>query len=270
MATTWRPKPTPATAEHRSGKAKFYFPDGFTPPIPNPPELLLPWEDRPGGRNPSRRAVRIFLYGGMLLLVRIFLYGGMLLLGLTLTLGLECRDHRGPAPDADHPAAQPRPADPNVTPELDGAAGPTGRFGPTVPRSSGLPAWRRQAGPTAFRPACLAQTGRSHGPDSRLLAAIAAVESGGQDRMVGDQGRSRGRYQIQRAYWAEGCHFGRVAWSYDRYVTDPRRCEQVMRWYWAAHAARTPQAKARVHNGGPGGMHVGATVAYWARVRSAM
>ena len=88
--------------------------------------------------------------------------------------------------------------------------------------------------------------------------------------MVGDQGRSRGRYQIQRAYWAEGCHFGRVAWSYDRYVTDPRRCEQVMRWYWAAHAARTPQAKARVHNGGPGGMHVGATVAYWARVRSAM
>jgi hypothetical protein len=226
MATTWRPKAI------RSGKAKFFFPK-FTPPTPAQPELLLPWEDRPGPKSLGRWTIRVGIYFGT------FVAG--------LTMGLECPEHRVLAPNADHPAAQPRPADANVTPELEippGSAGPCGPCGPLGPFS------------------------RLH--DRRLFAALAAVESGGRDNVVGDQGRSRGRYQIQRAYWAEGCRFGRVAWSYDRYVADPRRCEQVMRWYWAAHGARTPQAKARIHNGGPAGMHVGATAGYWAKVRRAM
>ena len=216
MATTWRPK-----FNHRG-----------QPVDPTPPERPLPWEDRPGEKSLARWTIRLGIYGGM------FLIG--------LTLGMECPEHRVLAPDSNHPATQPRPADPNVAAELEGTAGPVGLVGRVDAASR-----------------------RVRTDDRRLLAAIALIESGNCDSLVGDRGRSRGRYQIQRPYWSEACRFGGVAWSYDRYVTDPRRCEQVIRWYWQLHGARTPQAKARIHNGGPSGMHVAATKAYWTKVDAA-
>ena len=77
-----------------------------------------------------------------------------------------------------------------------------------------------------------------------LLAAIRQVESAGDDRAVGDGGRSRGPYQIGLAYWR-------------RYAP-------------AALAAGDLATLARVHNGGPGGAGLRATLGYWRRVKVAM
>ena len=102
---------------------------------------------------------------------------------------------------------------------------------------------------------------------ARLFEAIGQVESGGRDDAVGDSRRSRGRYQIGRAYWQDGCEHGAVTWSYDDYVIDPARCRQMMTWYWERHRARTDEERARMHNGGPNGHSNPATLGYWRRVQ---
>ena len=107
-------------------------------------------------------------------------------------------------------------------------------------------------------------------PDQRLLDAMRRVESGGNDRAVGDSGRSHGPYQIQRGYWNEACRYGGARWPYDRCVWDRQRSEQVIRWYWQKYGATTDQERARIHNGGPAGGHEPATAVYWTKVRRAM
>ena len=124
--------------------------------------------------------------------------------------------------------------------------------------------------------ACLA--GRADGaarvdarPSAALFSAIRQVESGGDNHAVGDLGASRGPYQIQRAYWQDACEYGKVRWSYSRWVWDRAKCEQVMRWYWKRYGARTDKDRARIHNGGgPRGLKLRSTLVYWARVKAAM
>lgn len=113
---------------------------------------------------------------------------------------------------------------------------------------------------------------KQSGPEARFFAAIRQVESGGDSQAVGDGGRSRGAYQIGRAYWKDACRFGGVTWSYDRYVRDAGRCEQVMRWYWhryvpGAYERGDLEVLARVHNGGPDGHRKKATLGYWRKVK---
>ncbi len=80
-----------------------------------------------------------------------------------------------------------------------------------------------------------------------LFDAIRQVESGGNDRAVGDGGRSRGPMQISRAYWQDA----RVPWPYDTHVWSRWHSEQVMLRYWAKYGALTDEQKARCHNAGP-------------------
>jgi hypothetical protein len=104
-----------------------------------------------------------------------------------------------------------------------------------------------------------------------LLDAIRQVESGGRTGwIVGDDGRSLGPYQIQRAYWRDS----RVPGRYDK-VQTPAYAERVMIAYWQRHCpealARGDWATlARVHNGGPTGQRKPATLKYWQKVRAAM
>jgi hypothetical protein len=107
-------------------------------------------------------------------------------------------------------------------------------------------------------------------PSVRLFNGIRQVESHGNDYAVGDHGQARGPYQIHAAYWRDACRFGGVRWSYARWVWDRRHCQQVMAWYWQAHHARSDQARARMHNGGPGGVRSPAARAYWRRVQRSM
>jgi hypothetical protein len=107
---------------------------------------------------------------------------------------------------------------------------------------------------------------------AKLLAAIRQVESAGNDRAVGDGGRSRGPYQIQAAYWADG---GGRPERYLKDVWNARACERVIVGYWSRHspaalAAGDWETLARVHNGGPAGAGRRATLGYWARVKDAM
>tara|TARA_Y100000310_G_scaffold174686_1_gene174800 strand:+ start:209 stop:808 length:600 start_codon:yes stop_codon:yes gene_type:complete len=103
--------------------------------------------------------------------------------------------------------------------------------------------------------------------EKRLFAAIREVESGGDDYAVGDGGKSRGAYQIGRAYWKDAIEHGGVDWNYDLWVWVRPHSEQVMRWYWERYDARTHEEKARIHNGGPRGMEKKATIKYWQKVQ---
>jgi hypothetical protein len=112
-----------------------------------------------------------------------------------------------------------------------------------------------------------------------LLAAIRQVESGGDAGAVGDGGRSRGPFQISRAYWTDGCRQleseGLAVVDYDQGVTDTYQSARVVLAYWRRWArgpldAGDLQALARIHNGGPRGDRKASTLAYWRRVEEAM
>jgi hypothetical protein len=103
-----------------------------------------------------------------------------------------------------------------------------------------------------------------------LFAAIRHVESGGNDRAVGDGGRSHGPLQIGRAYWhdAWGTYAGWPCYDYRR------SCETVLR-YWRKHCPRALAAGdvatlAKVHTGVPDGASKSATGKYCAKVKAAM
>lgn len=103
-----------------------------------------------------------------------------------------------------------------------------------------------------------------------LFVAMRHVESAGNDRAIGDGGRSKGPYQITRAYWSDACQFGGVRWNYDELVWSRSHSEQVMLWYWQRYGATTHEQRARMHNGGPRGHLKPTTLPYWNKVQAAM
>lgn len=104
-----------------------------------------------------------------------------------------------------------------------------------------------------------------------LLDAIRQVESGGRTgRIVGDEGRSLGPYQIQRPYWQDSGVPGRYT-----DVERPAYAEKVMIAYWERYCPEALEGGdwatlARVHNGGPAGHRKAATLRYWQKVSTAM
>lgn len=107
--------------------------------------------------------------------------------------------------------------------------------------------------------------------DTRLISAIRQVESGGNDRAIGDGGRARGPYQCHRAAWADACAYGKVQWDYETLAFSEPHARQAMIWYWARYKATTDESKARCWNGGPKwSRNPSATDAYWRKVQRAM
>lgn len=103
-----------------------------------------------------------------------------------------------------------------------------------------------------------------------LLDAIRVVETGGEPNggrdAVGDQGRSIGPFQIQRAYWLDSEVPG--SWEDCRDAAYARRVVQA---YWRRYAPQAfaradARVLARIHNGGPGGARSERTLVYWTRV----
>jgi len=109
------------------------------------------------------------------------------------------------------------------------------------------------------------------GADLRpLLNAIRQVESGGNNRAVGDAGKSKGPLQIQIGYWTDG---GGKAEDYERMVWNVEASERIVLGYWRRYcpkalAAGDLETLARVHNGGPAGARKRATLKYWQRVEA--
>ncbi len=81
----------------------------------------------------------------------------------------------------------------------------------------------------------------------RLCDAIRQVESGGNDRAVGDAGASVGPYQCGIAAWIDG---GGKAADYPRLAYDRAATEKVMIRYWARYGAKTDEERARCWNSG--------------------
>jgi len=107
---------------------------------------------------------------------------------------------------------------------------------------------------------------------NKLLDAIEKVESGGRPNAVGDQGRSRGAYQIQQGYWQDATKHGKVNWAYKPNVYDKAKSRQVVQMYWKRYAPEAyrrgdMETLARIHNGGPNGHKKQATQKYWAKVK---
>jgi len=111
-----------------------------------------------------------------------------------------------------------------------------------------------------------AQKPSSH--PARLFAAIAAVESGGDDNAVNTAENAIGQYQIRPAYYRDAIEY--MASHREECLRNPRIAEGIMEAYWMRYRCRSDEEKARCHNGGPQGMEKAATLPYWRKVRNAL
>ena len=107
----------------------------------------------------------------------------------------------------------------------------------------------------------------------KLFYAIAQVESNNNRLAVGDKGRSRGLYQISRAYWKDACRLSKCRWNYYDRVWNKYSSERVMIWYWKRFCKNALiemdyETLARIHNGGPRGDRKRSTYRYWNRVKN--
>lgn len=108
--------------------------------------------------------------------------------------------------------------------------------------------------------------------DARFLAALAAVESGGDDAAVNEREDAHGRYQIRAAALADAnrilCTSYTLADCHDPAVA-ARIVRAYLGHYGAALSAPTPTALARIWNGGPNGYKRDATRGYAERFHRA-
>ena len=108
--------------------------------------------------------------------------------------------------------------------------------------------------------------------DARFLAALAAVESGGDDAAVNEREGAHGRYQIRAGALADAnrilCTDYTLADCHDPAVA-ARIVRAYLGHYGAALSAPTPTALARIWNGGPNGYKRDATRGYAERFHRA-
>jgi hypothetical protein len=121
-----------------------------------------------------------------------------------------------------------------------------------------------------------------------LLAALIAVESGGDVNAIGDNGRAIGCLQIH-PIMVDECNrilhrkFGPLKETDFRFTLKHRQWESTSRnmaicylRYWGSHYKQkhgkepTYEVYARLWNGGPKGYAKPATEAYWRKVKAAM
>lgn len=135
--------------------------------------------------------------------------------------------------------------------------------------------WGEAAGDSFTAPQETEQT--MHTPlrvlvDARFLAALAAVESGGDDAAVNKREDAHGRYQIRAAALADAnrilCTDYTLADCHDPAVA-ARIVRAYLGHYGANLSAPTPTALARIWNGGPNGYKRDATRGYAERFHRA-
>ena len=106
--------------------------------------------------------------------------------------------------------------------------------------------------------------------NAALLAALLAVESGGNDMAVGDHGRAIGALQIHAGVVQDVNRHHGTRYTH-RDMHDRAKAVMVCSLYLQTYAPNaTPEVQARVWNGGPRGASKAATLGYWARVKRKM
>ena len=107
-----------------------------------------------------------------------------------------------------------------------------------------------------------------HIEEALWFEATAQKESSNNPNVAaGDNGRSRGMYQIGRDFWIDGCEGAGVQIPYETGVQDPATCRIIIRGYWRKYRARSWEDRSRLHNGGP--TRAG-TDAYWIDIKDRM
>ena len=111
----------------------------------------------------------------------------------------------------------------------------------------------------------------------RLLNALIKVESNGNDKAIGDNGKAIGCLQIHKIYWTDAVERSGLGGSY---VDCMRRdySKSVVRAYmkryggmaWSTFDGFNPEKIARIHNGGPRGYYKLTTKAYWKKVEKVL
>ena len=111
----------------------------------------------------------------------------------------------------------------------------------------------------------------------RLLNALIKVESNGNDKAIGDNGKAIGCLQIWKVYWTDAVERSGLGGSYvDCMRRDYSKC--VVRAYmnryggmaWKTFDGFNAEKIARIHNGGPKGYKKRATKAYWKKVEKVL
>lgn len=113
---------------------------------------------------------------------------------------------------------------------------------------------------------------------AKFFRAIAVVESGDRDNVVGDRGKALGRFQIWKVYWQDAVSkFPSLKdeGNYDSCLRDGNYSERVVAAYFLRYGKKFLEAGdyeslARIHNGGPKGHLRSSTVEYWKRVKKAL
>ena len=111
-------------------------------------------------------------------------------------------------------------------------------------------------------------------PRDDILDAIRFVESGDRaDVPDGDGGKAIGPYQIWFPYWQDAADAEPSLGGTYQDCRQRDYAERVIGAYmrrWAPEAWRAGEAEviARIHNGGPRGASIDATLGYWQRVRA--
>lgn len=104
---------------------------------------------------------------------------------------------------------------------------------------------------------------------SALLAALIAVESGGNNQAIGDEGRSIGCLQITEACVLDvnriyGATFKWPDDCFNRYLST-RICDLYLSHYGGENA--TDQMLARIWNSGPNGHKKAVSLKYWRKIK---
>jgi hypothetical protein len=107
----------------------------------------------------------------------------------------------------------------------------------------------------------------------KLIAALIAVESGGDANAVGDDGLAYGVLQMHAVYVQDAAEFAGEDWTHED-AFDKETSVEIFKAYMARYATEgrvglvTAEKIARIHNGGPNGHNKQATDKYWAKVRA--
>lgn len=113
-------------------------------------------------------------------------------------------------------------------------------------------------------------------PSDRLIDALVKVESNGDSRAVGDNGRALGCLQIWSVVVQDVNEVSRVKYTHAD-AFDPVKARAICRAYLARYATAkrlgrepTDEDFARIWNGGPNGWRKASTLGYWKRVSSVL
>lgn len=107
-----------------------------------------------------------------------------------------------------------------------------------------------------------------------LIAALVAVESGGDAQAIGDNGAAYGVLQIHAAYAHDAAEYECENWTHEDAFDEEIAVKMFVAYMeryahvWLLGGPATAEQIARIHNGGPNGYKRSATDKYWRKVKA--